>query len=154
MTISGQAVLHFAPLSDRHIELLMPIEIEAYPEPWTSGMFCDEIRSNRSYFRVVTINHEVIGYCGFWLLLDEAHITHLTVAKAHRGLGYGREQVHHLLDEAHRREARVATLEVRESNTRARALYESLDFRRVGLRKGYYAKTSEDAVVMMKELSI
>lgn len=154
MTTSGQAVLHFVPLANPHIEQLMPIEVEAYPEPWTSGMFRDEIRSNRSYFRVVTIDDDLVGYCGFWLVLDEAHITHVTVAKAYRGLGYGREQLHHLLDEAHRREARVATLEVRESNARARALYESLDFRVVGLRKGYYAKTSEDAVVMMKELSI
>lgn len=154
MTTSGQAVLHFAPLTDAHIELLMPIEIEAYPEPWTAGMFRDEIRSTRSYFRVVSVNENVVGYCGFWLLLDEAHITHVTVAKSYRGLGYGREQLYHLLDEAHKREARVATLEVRESNTRARALYESLEFRAVGLRKGYYAKTNEDAVVMMKELSI
>ena len=61
------------------------------------------------------------------------------------------QQDDHLLDVAIEMGASVATLEVRESNSIARRLYDSEGFRPVGLRKGYYAKTKEDAIVMMKE---
>lgn len=154
MTTSGQATLVFVPLRQTHIEKMMPIELEAYPEPWTTGMFRDEIRNARSFFRVAYAHDDIVGYCGFWLVLDEAHITHVTVGRDFRGLGYGRTQVHHLLDEARKRGATVATLEVRETNVRARTLYESLGFAACGIRKGYYAKTNEDAIVMSKDLTV
>src|SRR5690606_27411578 len=89
---------------------------------------------------------------GFWLLLDEAHITKVTVAAPWRGQGLGHELMLHLLDTAQRRGATSARLEVREHNEAARHLYERLGFHAVGLRKGYYAKTNGTAVVMAKTL--
>ena len=152
MTISRDAMLRYVPLREEHLDRIMQIEHEAYPEPWTRGMFREEIRSRRSYFRVAFLGRELIGYAGFWLVVDEAHITHVTVVAHHRGKGHGRDQVLHLLEVAKEKQARIATLEVRETNVAARALYDSLGFRGVGLREGYYAKTNENAIVMMKDL--
>lgn len=152
MSVSPQMMLRYEPLNEADLDRIMEIELEAYPEPWTRGMFREELRSPRSYFRVAKIDGEIIGYCGFWLILDEVHITSVTVVKHLRGMGYGREQVLHLLDVARKKGAGVATLEVRESNIPARRLYESLGFRSVGRRRGYYAKTNEDAIVMLKDL--
>lgn len=152
MNSSKQSTLLYAPLEEQHLDRILPIEAEAYPEAWTVGMFRDEMRTPRSYFRVLFMGESLIGYCGFWLVLDEAHITSVTVAQAFRGRGYGREQILHLLDTARERGAVLATLEVRESNLPAKTLYESIGFRRVGLRKGYYSKTNEDALVMLKDL--
>lgn len=115
-------------------------------------MFREEIRNDRSYFCVALQDETLVGYSGFWLVLDEAHITSVTVAKPYRGRGYGRAQMLHLLEIARDRAVRMVTLEVRDSNDPARKLYESLGFKAVGLRKGYYSKTQEDAIVMMKEL--
>lgn len=153
MSAAKQSTLEFVALSEEHLEEVLEVELEAYPEPWTPGMFREEIRSQRSYFCVALVEGTFVGYGGFWLVLDEAHITSVTVAEIFRGRGYGRDQVLHLLEAAVALGARTATLEVRESNVQARRLYDSLGFRRVGIRKGYYSKTKENAIVMTKELA-
>ena len=147
-----QHTLAYVPLSEEHLDNIMEIELEAYPEPWSRSMFREEIRNDRSYFTAAMRDGELIGYSGFWLVLDEAHITSVTVARTLRGLGYGRSQAQHLLEVARDRGVRLVTLEVRDSNASARKLYESLGFTAVGMRKGYYSKTHEDAIVMTKEL--
>ncbi len=153
MKMASPSKLVFVPLLDEHIEAIMGIEIEAYPEPWTVGMFREEMCSSRSYFRAAFAADTLIGYSGFWLAADEVHVTSVTVAQSYRGNGYGREQLVHLLDAAIKKGAATAILEVRQSNNGARQLYETEGFQAVGLRKGYYSKTKEDAVVMTKDLA-
>lgn len=153
MSIAPGTRIRYVHPREEHLSAIMEIEREAYPEPWTIGMFREEMRSKRSYFYVAFVEGAIIGYSGLWLVLDEAHITSLTVSASHRGLGYGREQLTHLFEVGEEKEVRAFTLEVRESNAPARALYESEGFRAVGLRKGYYSTTQEDALVMLKEIS-
>ena len=153
MSIAPGTKLSYEPLAEEHLDAIMKIEKEAYPEPWTVGMFREEIRSRRSCFYVAHADGALVGYSGFWLVLDEAHITSLTVEAGHRGMGFGREQLLHLLAQGEENGVRAFTLEVRESNAPARSLYESLGFRTVGLRKGYYSTTQEDAIVMLKEMA-
>lgn len=153
MSVAREHRVTYRPLRPEFLDAIMPIEQEAYPEPWSRGMFMDELRSPRSFFCTVYFDHELIGYGGFWHVLDEAHITSVTIALEHRRRGYGRDLMHHLLDAAKDRGIRQATLEVRESNVRAKNLYEALGFRRVGLRKGYYSSTGEDAVIMTKDFT-
>lgn len=141
----------FVPLAEHHLDEVMAIEVEAYPEPWTRAMFRDEIRSPRSHFYIMFAGEEMAGYGGFWLVLDEAHITSVTVRDTFRGRKLGRRLTVFLLESAKDAGAVMATLEVRESNTVARTLYESLGFKPVGIRKKYYPKSNEDAVVMLLE---
>jgi len=152
MSIVPDIRLTYEPLHERYLGQIMVIEREAYPEPWTVGMFREEMRGKRSHFYLAFANGVLVGYAGFWLVLDEAHVTSLTVANPYRGRGYGREQLMHLLASGEDKGARTFTLEVRESNHSARALYESAGFRPVGIRKAYYSTTQEDAIVMLKEL--
>ncbi|MDX9975041.1 MAG: ribosomal protein S18-alanine N-acetyltransferase [FCB group bacterium] len=151
MSVRESSVLEFFPLHEEHLEAIMAIEVEAYPEPWTLRMFQDEIRMARSYFYVGFLGEELAVYGGFWLVVDEAHITSVAVKDVYRGRGLGRKLMDHLLDEAEIIGATRATLEVRVSNQVARSLYVSLGFRPVGIRKGYYPKNNEDAVVMLKD---
>lgn len=152
MSIAPSTRLRYAPLDESYLDAIMAVEREAYPEPWTVGMFREEMRSKRSYFYVAFNGEDLVGYSGFWLVLDEAHITSLTVAENFRGMGYGREQLMHLFSMGEERGVSAFTLEVRESNWPARVLYESVGFRSVGLRKGYYSTTQEDAIIMSKEI--
>ena len=152
MSIAPDTRLKYELLREQYLPAIMEIEKEAYPEPWTIGMFREEMRSKRSFFYSAWVADTLIGYSGFWLVLDEGHITSLTVRRDYRGYGYGREQLMHLLSVGDERNVRAFTLEVRESNERARRLYESVGFRSVGMRKGYYSSTREDAIVMLKEL--
>jgi len=152
MTTSQEAVLHFLPLDLHYLSEVLAIEREAYPDPWTEGMFRQEMSSGMSHFYLGLREGVLIAYGGFWVVLDEAHITKVTVAASCRGQGYGRAVVIHLLRAAVSLRAKVARLEVRESNQRARRLYDRLGLVCVGLRKGYYAKTNETAVVMKRDL--
>jgi len=152
MSVSERSRLEFVPLGIHHIPELLEIENEAYPDPWRQGMFRQEITNATSCFIVAFQEDDIVGYGGFWLLLDEAHITKVTVAAAHRGKGLGHELLVHLLEKARERGATCARLEVREHNAPARRLYERMGFQSVGLRKGYYAITNETAVVMAKNL--
>lgn len=148
MTTTSASHLRYESLTEDVIPALQEIEHEAYPEPWTGGMFRDEVRNTNSHFFVAYLGDELIGYAGFWMLIDVAHVTSVTVAKPYRGRGYGRVQMQHLIDEAIAEEAATITLEVRESNAAARTMYEHFGFNAIGLRKGYYTKSGEDAIVM------
>lgn len=151
MSIVEHTALEFERLREDHLDRILDIEVEAYPEPWSRGMFLDEIGNDRSYFYCACLGDTVVGYCGFWLVLDEAHITSVVVSKEHRGQGIGKQLVAFLLDKARSLGVKTATLEVRISNLRARNLYLQFGFSPVGIRKSYYPKTNEDAIVMLKE---
>lgn len=154
MSVSRETALCFERLRMDHIAALLEIEAEAYPDPWTFGMFQQEITNHTSRFYVAFAENLLVGYAGFWLVADEVHITKVTVGAACRGQGYGRELVQYLLDTGAELGGTVARLEVRESNATARRLYEQLGFQVVGVRKGYYARCQEAALVMMKDIGV
>lgn len=153
MTVTSTNKLRYEPLTDHLIPVLEVIEHEAYPEPWTTGMFREEIRNKNSFFYVAYLNNTLIGYSGFWLLVDDAHITTVTVEAEYRGQGYGHEQMAHLITQARTLKAHTLTLEVRESNITAHKMYTGFGFEKIGIRKGYYAKSKEDAIIMQLKLS-
>lgn len=144
--------LTFIPLAENHLNEVLAIEKKAYVEAWTLGMFHQEIRSAMSSFYVAYLGDILIGYVGLWKVMDEAHITSVTVRHEYRRHGYGRTLVNFILDQAANLELKEATLEVRESNTAAIHLYETMGFTQTGRRKNYYAKTNEDAIIMTKQL--
>jgi ribosomal-protein-alanine N-acetyltransferase len=89
-----------------------------------------------------------LGYGGFWLIVDEAHICTLAVHPEWRGKGFGELMLVHIIDHATALNAAVATLEVRTSNLVAQRLYRKYGFEVAGLRKGYYSDNHEDALIM------
>lgn len=135
-----------------HLPFVLHIEAEAYPEPWTYNMLRQELENRSGYFCVMLQNNAVIGYGGFWMLVEEAHITRVTIAHALRGQGLSRSIMAHLLAEATARNAQVVRLEVREHNLPALRLYAGLGFVEEGRRPGYYQRTNENAVCMVKTL--
>ncbi|MCA9002317.1 MAG: ribosomal protein S18-alanine N-acetyltransferase [Planctomycetes bacterium] len=146
------ASLRYVQIEKEHLPHLLPLEHEAYPDPWTQGMFHQEIRNGSSHFYLVFQGDTLVGYGGFWLLIDEIHITKLTVAPPHRGQGIGRRLMGFLEQCGWRAGGRVIRLEVRESNRAARRLYETLGFEEIGVRKDYYTVSRENAIVMAKDL--
>ncbi len=90
----------------------------------------------------------IVGFAGMWVQMDEAHVTIIGVAPAHRGRGVGDYIFTALIDEAMRRNATWITLEVRVSNLRAQNLYAKYGFSVQGTRRRYYSDDGEDAYVM------
>ena len=93
----------------------------------------------------------IIGFAGFWIMADEAHITNIAVRELYRRQGIGEVLLISTMDLATELNTRIITLEVRVSNTAAQNLYYKYDFTETGLRRGYYTDNKEDAVLMSTE---
>lgn len=90
----------------------------------------------------------LLGFAGFWIMADEAHITSIAVREKYRGYGIGELLLVSLIDLAASLHAGDVTLEVRLTNAGAQALYRKYGFAKVGVRPGYYTDNAEDAIIM------
>ena len=105
------------------------------------------MRSSRSYF-VAKIGPTVVGYSGLMLVVEDAHVTTIAVDPGVAPHQIGTRLMLNIAVMRARRGARHLTLEVRVSNEPAQKMYRNFGFRPAGIRKGYYAETNEDALVM------
>jgi ribosomal-protein-alanine N-acetyltransferase len=125
------------------------IERASFTSPWPDDAYRSELQTNRlATYIVARLDGQIVAFGGIWLMVDEAHITTFAVDPRWRRRGIGSRLLLALLDVAHARHAREATLEVRLSNMAARRLYEKHGFRPVGLRPNYYSDDGEDALIM------
>jgi len=133
----------------RHVRQVMRIESQVYTRPWSAALFLQEIarRSDRFYI-VAKLESDVVGYGGLMSSGLEAHITTIAVDPLLHGRHIGMKIMICLMDAAIERGGRTVSLEVRKSNAGAQAMYEQFAFQPVGVRRGYYIETGEDAVVM------
>jgi [ribosomal protein S18]-alanine N-acetyltransferase len=136
----------------RHLRKVLSIEARVYPRPWSASLFLSELaqRSSRTYL-VARHDGEVIGYAGMMFMGAEAHVTNIAVDPDYHGLKVGTRLLITLITEAIARGAETITLEVRISNQVAQSMYEKFGFSAVGVRKGYYVETNEDALIMVVE---
>lgn len=95
----------------------------------------------------------LFGYAVMWCVTDQAELANLAVRPDQRGSGVGSALLDQILSRCLQRGVETVFLEVRRSNEPAQDLYRSRGFRMVGVRKRYYRKPFEDAVVMMCTLS-
>ena len=152
MAVPGEieiAPIEIAPMRRGDLPCVLDIETKAYPRPWTEPLFLSELalRSSRSYF-VARVEREIVGSGGIMLVAPEAHVTTLAVASGHQRERIGTALLVALAREAVQRGTVSLTLEVRVSNTAAQELYRRFGFAPVGVRKGYYPDSNEDAIVM------
>jgi [ribosomal protein S18]-alanine N-acetyltransferase len=141
--------LEIVPMRRRDLRHVMEIERAVFPDPWTPTVFNSELalRSGRAY-RLVKAGKRMVGYIGLMFTPDEAHVTTLAVAPAFQRRGAATLM---LLDGVRFSVAEGAhhiSLEVASGNERAQTLYRRFGFAPVGVRKGYYPVTGEDAIVM------
>ena len=131
------------------LDEVLDIEKESFSLPWSRWMFERELEEKeRSHFFVFKDGCEVLGYIGFWIVFDEAHIVTIAVRKDLRHKGIGTILMASALIAAYKMGAQRATLEVRVTNTNAQKMYEKFGFETVSVRKRFYTDTGEDAYVM------
>jgi len=95
-----------------------------------------------------SVGNYIIGFVGFWVMANEAHITSIAVREANRRQGIGELLIISVVDRAMELKAGILTLEVRVSNTAAQNLYSKYGFTKAGLRRGYYTDNREDGLIM------
>jgi len=140
--------LRFAPLEESHIPSILEIESRVNTAPWSEKSFRNELGHPHGVFLVALLEGQVIGYGGFWMVVDEAHITTVAVSPDHQRKGVGRKLMVELLNRAKARRMACSTLEVRAGNEPAIRLYEDLGYVSTAKRKSYYPDNHEDAIVM------
>ena len=138
---------------DADLEGVLNVESETFTSPWTREMYAWELQ-NRSVCHILvvrTFERPVVGFCAFWLVVDEIHINNVAILPELRGQGLGTVLMKRVFEEAAALGAKRATLEVRASNDGARRLYERLGFYVAGTRRGYYSNPVEDALVLWRD---
>lgn len=145
------APLRRVPMTVARLDDVVALEQEAYAFPWSRGNFVDSLAAGYRAELLLDAAGGVVGYCVAMPGVDEMHLLNVTVRPALQGRGHGRALLDSLVAASRARGARQVWLEVRESNVRARQLYERYGFVRAGVRRGYYPAPlgrREDAIVM------
>ncbi len=141
--------VELVPMRRRHLRQVLRIETQVYPRPWSAPLFLEEmIRKYDRAYLVARWESEVVGYGGVMIHPPEAHITTIAVDPALHRHKIGTKLMLGLIDAAIARGVRSISLEVRKSNLGAQRMYQRFGFRPIGVRRGYYVETGEDAIVM------
>ena len=138
---------------DQDLDGVLFVESESCTNPRTREMYAWELQ-NRSVCHIMVVRtpeRPVVGFCAFWLVVDEIHINNVAILPGLRGQGIGTALMTRVFAEARRLGARRATLEVRTSNEGARRLYERLGFYAAGARRHYYTNPVEDALILWRD---
>ena len=134
------------------VEGLLPqiqkIEQQSFSVPWTEQMLRIQLQPDSHVFLTAETAEGVVGYVGMLYVLDEGYISNVAVRPDCRRQGVAEALLAALEARARALLLRFVTLEVRESNAPALALYEKCGYRIVGRRRNYYEKPREDAVLM------
>ena len=128
------------------------IDANSFRTPWPKNAFRNELLENpNGYCWVAELDGVLVGFMVCWLVVDEVHIATIAVHPKYRGQGISKALLITGLRELISKGALMATLEVRAGNSVAQLLYRHFGFCEVGLRKGYYQDTHEDALLMTVE---
>lgn len=118
--------------------------------PWSGKQLKESLEDPGYLFLVAEEDEKIVGYAGLLKILDEGDITNIVIEETYRGRGLGRRLTEALLSEGMRCGLRAFTLEVRISNAAAIHVYESLGFVGEGIRRRFYERPTEDALIMWK----
>ena len=134
-------------MQETDIEAVLKIEEQSYPVPWTQGIFLDCLRVGYPSF-VLLNDTLIIGYILFSVGANEAHLLNICIAPKSRRHGLAKKLLIDMIELLKEKSVETLFLEVRVSSLPAIALYESLGFEKLGVRKGYYKTLDgrEDAI--------
>ncbi|MGJ9385849.1 ribosomal protein S18-alanine N-acetyltransferase [Salipaludibacillus sp. CF4.18] len=136
------------------LKQVMELEEECFSTPWTYDAYFNELTKNQfAYYIVAETEDKVVGYCGLWVIVDEAHITNIAVSPSLRRQGVGEYILRGSMEMAKTLGAEKISLEVRVSNDPAQKLYRKFGFQDGGIRKNYYTDNQENALVMWAVLN-
>lgn len=147
MALTARVAIDAMRLDD--VAAVHEIEQLSFRTPWPAYAFEQELKGNRlARYVVARAGNRLVGFAGIWMMVDEAHVTTFGVHPDWRRQGIGRHLLLSLCDISIAIRARRMTLEVRESNRAAQALYADFGFEVLGRRRAYYSDDGEDALVM------
>lgn len=143
------------PMRAEDVERVAAIEREAFSSPWKEETFRTLLdRPGAELLVLETPDDGVVGYTVMWCIEDQGELANIGIDAAHQGRGLGSLLLDRSIELARERGVRSLYLEVRESNARARRIYEGRGFEEIGVRRNYYDDPREDARVLVKRLDL
>lgn len=137
-------------MKEEHLDALAEVDKLCFSEPWSRAGLQSELASDTACFAAAELNGIAVGCAGMHCICDECYIDKVAIHPALRRQGIAQALVQYLIDYAMHHHAEFITLEVRQSNAPAIALYSKLGFKPVGIRKNFYTDLHEDAVLMTR----
>jgi [ribosomal protein S18]-alanine N-acetyltransferase len=149
---AGRTML--VPAQRGHVPEVWAIEQACFSDPWSDASFRQAVDNPGVFFRVATegAGGPVVGYVVAWFAAGEGEIANVAVVPSARGRGTGGMLLDAAIAAAGEHGAEALYLDVRESNARARSLYDSRGFVEVGRRRRYYRRPAEDAIVLRRRI--
>lgn len=134
-----------------HLDRLSEIDHNNFSDPWTKEMFKKELEHENSEYYAIFNDEEILGFCGGWYVVDEYQINKIVIDKPHQNKKLGQLFLIYVMQLYQMKNAKKATIEVRESNTRAFKVYTRAGFDVIGRRENYYQNNGETAYIMVRE---
>lgn len=135
-------------MTETDLAEVIAIEQESFSDPWSEEDFRSSFLDEKNGYLVAVIDDRVAGYCGCWGVAGEGDIYNVAVKKEFRRQHIAEKLLRALIQMSAERGITSFTLEVRATNEPAISLYRSLGFESAGIRKDFYSKPKEDAVIM------
>lgn len=146
--------MEFRKMTAGEVSQVAELEKLCFTLPWSEKSVAGELENPLALWLVAMEGDSLAGYVGSQTVMDETDMMNLAVAPQFRRQGVGEALVSALVASLKERGSRCLTLEVRDSNEPARALYAKLGFVEIGRRRGYYRDPREDALILRKEWEI
>ena len=146
--LRGLETPRIVPMTEAEIPAVAAIEQQCFSTPWSADALRAELSNETARFFVLKVLGEAVGYVGLHLVCGEGYLANLAVLFAERRKGYGRRLMQAAIEACEKEGAQFLSLEVRESNAAAQALYRALGFTPRGVRKNFYSEPQENAVIM------
>jgi tRNA threonylcarbamoyladenosine biosynthesis protein TsaB len=150
--VTGLTPAHVRAMTSADLPRIDELEHRLFADPWPRVSFLDALADPRAICLVAERGGGVAGYLVATAISPVAELQNLGTAPEQQRAGVARALVDALLDTCRARGIRELALEVRASNAAAQALYRTHGFRLVGLRRGYYRRPEEDALLMARRV--
>ena len=148
--IDNKDVIGIRKMLPTDLPQVCEIERQTFSIPWSEKAFEDSLKLPHALFLVAYLGEQILGYCGLYQVFNEGDITNIAVSPDYRGMGIAGKLLEAVFMYSKERGIASFTLEVRESNEPAIHLYSKYGFEQVGIRKNFYEKPKEHAVIMWK----
>lgn len=138
-------------MTEQTVEDVAAIEKACFSSPWSPDSLVEELSNPLAVFRTAELDGRIVGYVGMHHIIDEGYITNIAVLPEYRRQGIAGILMNSIFAYADENELKMVTLEVRESNEAALALYGGMGFKKAGMRKNFYILPAEDGIIMTKD---
>lgn len=137
-------------MTEKDVPQVAALEAANFSMPWSAQAFYEQLEKSNTLYMVAEKEGQIIGVCGLIESFGEADICNVSVEKSYHNRGVATTMLKDLIAEGKRRGISAFTLEVRAGNQAAIHLYEKMGFMKEGLRRGFYERPREDAIIMWK----